>query len=903
MYGAQNTQRSHQGYERLDGEVVVAVSEKKAKRVTNSPFQMFRSWKKPATVSEKKAKRGTNSPFQMFRSWKKSAKEMAFPAPPKAKRTNKATKSHPLINLFNARNKKKAMASPEMVRYLEYVKEGGTWDHDSNRPVELRSVVSTSKDLQFSVEIKLGTLACRSAYSFAVIVPLVIFVSATILIYVSIVFSINTIMVLSIRPPIRRLFTGSRIAFTGHQNVLERINDPFTQKTQLVTEVDMFEVNTHLKELVKIGHLNDARQLFNEMPQRDEISWTIMISGYVNVSDSSEALILFSNMWVEPAIRMDPFVLSLALKACGRNVDLKHGESIHGYCVKSSFTNSVFVGSALLDMYTKTGDISRGCKVFDEMPIRNVVTWTAIITGLVRGGYNKEGLIYFSEMWRSNIVCDSYTFAIALKACANSGALNYGREIHTQTMKVGFNSSSYVANTLATMYNKCGKLNYGMHLFERMRTRDVVAWTTIIATYVQMGREEYAIQAFTWMQEEAVSPNEYTYAAIISGCANLAKIEWGEQLHAHILCIGFMDSLSVANSIVTMYAKCGRLTSASMVFNGMIRRDVVSWSTIIATYSQEGQGEEAFKLLSWMRREGPKPNEFAFASLLSVCGNMAILEQGKQIHAHVLSIGLERDVMIHSSLINMYSKCGSIEEALRIFDVAGDKDIVSWTAMINGYAEHGYSKEAIDLFEKISGVGLRPDPVTFIGVLSACSHVGLVDLGSYYFNSMNKEYHITPGKEHYGCMIDLLCRAGRLGDAEYMIKNMPFKQDDVVWSTLLRACRVHGDLECGRRTAEHILELDPNCAGTHITLANIYAATGRWREAADVRKLMKSKGVIKEPGWSWIKVKDQVSAFVAGDRSHPHGEDIYNILNLLALRAEMADNVQEMGSLLYNLED
>ncbi|KAL6994437.1 mannan endo-1,4-beta-mannosidase [Sarracenia purpurea var. burkii] len=708
-------------------------------------------------------------------------------------------------------------------------------------------------------------------------------------------------MFLSIWPHVRRLFTASSLGYNEPRLLLalKQNKEHLTPNTNNV--VNMLEVNSKLKQLVKTGHLKDARQMFDKLSYRDVVSWTTMISGYVNVFDSSEALHLFSKMWVEPNIGMDPFVLSVALKACGLNLNVKHGELLHGYSVKTGFVNSVFVGCALLDMYAKTGRIWEGCKVFDEMPLRNVVSWTAIITGLVRAGYNNEGLSYFSEMWVSGEEYDSYTFAIALKACADTGSLNYGREIHTLVTKKGIDVSSFVANTLATMYNKCGKLEYGLCLFERMTTRDVVSWTTIITTYLQMGQENHAVQAFLRMQESEVCPNEYTFAAVISSCANLARMEWGEQLHAHVLVIGLLASLSVANSVMTMYSRCGQLNSASVVFHEMTKRDIVSWSTIIAGYAQGGCGEEAFKFLSWMRREGPKPTKFALASVLSVCGNMAILEQGKQLHAHVLTIGLEHTAMIRSSLINMYSKCGSIDEASRIFIGAENDDIVSWTAMINGYAEHGHSKEVIDLFEKIPRVGLRPDPITFIGVLTACSHAGLVDLGIHYFNSMREEYDINPSKEHYGCIIDLLCRAGRLSDAEHMIRSMPYNQDDVVWSTLLRACRVHGDVKRGRRTAEQILKLDPNCAGTHITMANIFAAKGRWREAAAVRKLMKSKGVIKEPGWSWIKIKDQVSAFVAGDRLHPECENIYSILDLLTSREEVT--VPEMGSLIYDGKD
>ncbi|KAK2657151.1 hypothetical protein Ddye_010203 [Dipteronia dyeriana] len=715
-----------------------------------------------------------------------------------------------------------------------------------------------------------------------------------------------TSMLLSIRPRIRRLFTSSAVSCTEGSDylVLPPKLDQLSQNSQPPSHVNMLEVNFQLKQLVKTGHLLDARNMFDKMPYRDEISWTTLISGYVNAMDSTEALSLFSRMWVEPQLKMDPFILSLALKACALNMNANYGESLHGYTVKTGFVNSVFVGSALLDMYTKTGKVELGCRVFNEMPLRNVVSWTAIITGLVRAGYNKEGLVYFSEMWRSKVDCDSYTFAITLKACADSGALNYGREIHTHAIKRGFDDTTFVANSLATMYNKCGKLEYGLRLFERMNTRDVVSWTTIITTYVQMGQEENAFKAFIRMRESDVKPNEYTFAAIISGSANLSRIQWGEQLHAHVLRLGLADSLSVANSIMTMYSKCGQLTSTSMVFHEMRKKDIISWSTIIGGYSQGGYGEEAFEYLSLMRREGPKPNEFALASVLSVCGNMAILEQGKQLHTHVVSVGLDHTAMIRSALINMYGKCGSIKEASQIFSEREDDDIVTWTAMINGYAEHGSSQEAIDLFEKLTRVGLRPDSVTFIGVLTACCHVGLVDLGFHYFNLMSKEFRIIPSKEHYGCMIDLLCRAGRLNDAENMIKSMPHQRDDVVWSTLLRACRVQGDADRGRRAAEKILEVDPNCAGTHITLANIYSAKGRWKEAGELRRKMRSKGLTKEPGGSWIKVKDRVSAFVAGDRYHPQSKNIYSVLDLLASTTDIAVlPVHELDSLLNDFED
>ncbi|KAG9149843.1 hypothetical protein Leryth_025104 [Lithospermum erythrorhizon] len=576
-------------------------------------------------------------------------------------------------------------------------------------------------------------------------------------------------------------------------------------------QVNLFEINAHLKGLVLKGCLVDARKLFDELPQRDTITWTTIISAYVKASDSSQALCLFGSMWSGSGLRMDQFILSLALKACGLNVNAKCGMLLHSLGVKSGLVDSVFVGSSILDMYMKVGKVSEGCQFFDEMPLRNVVSWTAMITGLVRSGFHKDGLMYFSEMWKDGVEYEAYSFAIALKACADIGFLNHGREIHAQTIKKGVDVTSYVINSLATLYSKCGKLKYGLHLFEKMSHRDVVSWTSVISNYVQIGNDIHGINAFLQMRESNVKPNEYTFSAVIAACANVIRHDWGAQLHAHIIHIGLEDSLSVANSLMALYSKCGQLSSASTVFQCMSRMDVVSWSTIISGYAQGGCGEEAFEFLSKMRREGPKPTEFAYGSVLSACGSMAILDQGKQLHSHVLTIGLDHRAMVRSGLINMYSKCGSIGDASKIFCESENDDIISWTAMINGFAEHGYSQEAIDLFEKIPEAGLRPDSVTFIGVLSACSH-------------QVKSTHLILLKYLS------LCEFVKLNEAENMITTMPEKKT-------VSQFTVHGDVERGKRAAEQILKLDPSCAGTHITLANLYASKGKENQL----KQLKSK--------------------------------------------------------------
>ncbi|CAN6478672.1 unnamed protein product [Victoria cruziana] len=705
----------------------------------------------------------------------------------------------------------------------------------------------------------------------------------------------STVLPVILRLPARKASALLSFNYVALPHLLDD-NEASLANQNVFSSFDLFRANNSLKDVIRSGDIENARKLFDEMPQKNEVSWTTIIGGYVNGVLSNEALVLFSRMRLEVGLRIDQFVISLVLKACANLAQMRTGKGLHAYSVKTGLVNSIFVGSALVDFYMKGYLVLSACNMFNEMPERNAVTWTALMTGLVQVGHGSTAIIYFGEMLKSHATVDSFVFSIALKACGDFYCLRPGKEIHAQAVRLGFDSSSFVANALAAMYQKCGRLNNSFCLFKAMHVRNVVSWTTMIVGCVNEGYMEHALQMFVGMLNVKVVPNEFTFAAIISACSGLAAIELGKELHAYALRHGYINSMSVGNALVTMYSSCGCITAASVVFDQMNERDVVSWTAMVAGYCKECHAGEAFKVLSCMRRAGCNANEFTLSCLLSLTACMAMLEQGKQIHAQIYASGLNWDPMITSALINMYSKCGSMQDASQVFCKNKVKDLISWTAMIVGYAEHGYSKDAIDLFKQMSLVGLKPDSVTFIGVLMACSHAGLVDQGFSYFYCMNKIYHIEPQREHYGCMIDLLCRAGRLRDAESMIKNMPFKPDDVVLSILLRACMVHGNIECGKRTAELILELEPVCAGTHITLSNIYAAGGKWKDSAEVRKSLKEKGVKKEPGWSWIMVKDRISTFMAGDRSHPRSDEIYTILELLVPRTmAVLDEIVEAG--------
>ncbi|XP_020081089.1 putative pentatricopeptide repeat-containing protein At3g47840 [Ananas comosus] len=670
-----------------------------------------------------------------------------------------------------------------------------------------------------------------------------------------------------------------------------------------------YEANTRLKRLVESDCLNEARHLFDEMPHRDEVSYTTIISGYVRASDPLGALSLFSRMRSrDPALAPDdPFVLSLAFKACASDPSLlPHAAALHAFALKTLAFRSVFVATALVDAYSKVGSAALALQVFDEMPLKNVVSWTALISTLVRAGRCRDALRCFADMRAAGVQCDSHTYAVALKACADAGMLARGREVHARAAVLGLDATPFVANTLAAMYARCGHLDLGLAVLGRMRSRDVVAWTTIIASYAQTGREGDALAAFARMRERSsgvVAPNEYTYAAVLAACAGLGLTGAGEQVHAHAARRGFAGARSVANALVTLYARAGRLAAADAAFREADAKDVVSWSAIISGYAQDGRAEEAFALLAEMRRcdgAAARPNEFTLASLLSACGGAAALEAGRQLHALAIATGLGGDAMVASSLIDMYVKSGSLGDAKAVFYESRRDDVVSWTAMLGGYAEHGRSEEALELFDKMRHIGLKPDRVAFIGVLAACCHAGKVELGLKYFEAMREEYGLEPTKEHYGCVVDLLGRAGRIQEAEKVIEEMPERErDGVVWTALLRACAARGEEEVGKRAAERVIEAEPWGAGPHVAMANIYAGKGRWGEAAEERKRMREKGVKKGAGWSSVAVGGKergVGVFVAADRTHPRGEEIYGMLGLVDYGARTAGSMPELNS-------
>ncbi len=464
-------------------------------------------------------------------------------------------------------------------------------------------------------------------------------------------------------------------------------------------------------------------------------------------------------------------------------------------------------------------------------------SWNVRLVRYVNTGQPAKTMELFQRMQQEGMVPDKFTFVPVLNACASLQALEEGRCVHLQIMERGFESIPYVGNSLIDMYAKCGNIEDAWKVFDKMSTHDVVSWNSIISGHVKCRQAKKALELFQQMQQEGLNADRVTFLAVLNACAIEMAVEEGRQVHNHIIRSGYESDVFVGSSLVDMYAKCGSIGDAQRVFHKMPMHNVVSWSAMIWGHVKCRQEQKALELYRQMQVECVKPEPVTFVGVLNACASAGWLEEGRRIHDHIIKRGYESDLFVGSSLVDMYAKCGSIKDAQHVFNKMSTCNAVTWNAMLAGYAIHGHAREAFEHFEQMCEEGVEIGLVTFVSLLSTCSHAGLVDEGLVYFDSMSLVHHVSPTVEHYACMVDLFGRAGHLHEAEELIKTMSCEPNAPVWKALLGACRVYGDVEMGERVAEQVLRLDPGNSAGYVMLANIYAAAGNWDSCANIQRL------------------------------------------------------------------
>ncbi|CAK9860606.1 unnamed protein product [Sphagnum jensenii] len=483
------------------------------------------------------------------------------------------------------------------------------------------------------------------------------------------------------------------------------------------------------------------------------------------------------------------------------------------------------------------------------------------IRALTESGQPGEVL---QSLEQRGICVDASTYKLLLRRCTHTRNLIEGRNVHLHIIKTGFKPDVYLLNALLNMFCKCGSLVEARKVFDTMQVRDMVSWTNLVHMYVRCGSLVEARKVFDAMQERAA----ITWTFMLAG-----------------------------------YAKQGLNQEAFKLYEQMAERNVVSWNALIAGSVQNGNYEEAFKVFQQMQQERVKPDYVTFINLLNACASPVALKQGQWVHKRIVTAGLESNIRVGNGLINMYAKCGSIKDAYNTFNTMPEKDLVTWSAMIVGLGQHGYAREALQLFHQLISEGVKPDGVVFIGVLSACSHAGLVDEGLQYFFSMSRVHGISPGDEHFGCVVDLLGRAGHLDEAEDFVNKMPLSPGGATWGAVLGACRLHGNVKLAERAAEICFKLEPQNSAVYMSLSHVYATAGLWNKATSLRKLMKERGIKKEAGRTWIEVANKTHSFRSGDTAHPQIAEIWSELDNLTTEMEEAGYVPDTRWVMQDVDE
>ncbi|KAG6530039.1 pentatricopeptide repeat-containing protein At4g21065-like [Zingiber officinale] len=629
-----------------------------------------------------------------------------------------------------------------------------------------------------------------------------------------------------------------------------------------------------------------------------------LITSYIKNSSPFSALKLYAHTRKTGA-RLDNFTVPSVLKACAQLSSIRHGMEVHGFVVKAGLDWDVFVSNSLMQMYSDCDALGCAVKLFDEMPERDVVSWSTMIRNYSWCKLFGKAMDLVRDMLLSGIRPSDVTIINMLNLFADAGDIKKGRPVHTYLIKNSVKESPSVNATTALidMYVKCGSLSVARRVFDRMNEKSTASWAAMVAGCVRFKDLSAAMELFAKMRDNNVFPNEITMLSLVIECGSTGMLQLGKWLHSYILRYGFKISVVLGTALVDMYCKCRDLRSARALFDCMDEKDIMVWSAMIAGYSHTNCINQAFDLFSQMKSLNLKPNEITMVNLLSLCSEAGALDRGRWIHSCIDKQGIEMNVVLATSLVDMFAKCGDVNAAYAVFNQTTDKDVCMWNAMINGLAMNGYGNETISLFLEMKKHDVKPNDVTFIGVLRACSHSGLVEEGKQFFNRMEHAYGLIPKVEHYGCMVDLLGRAGNLDEAHELICRMPTEPNTIIWGALLAACKVHKNPKLGEVAAKELLKLEPLNSGYNILLSNIYAIDRRWNDVAQVRKNMKDTGIKKVPGISSIEVNGVVHEFVMDDASHPLHDQIQAMVAEMLEKLKRAGHVVDTSGVFLNIDD
>lgn len=636
--------------------------------------------------------------------------------------------------------------------------------------------------------------------------------------------------------------------------------------------------NSLLHAYVQCGLHTHALHLLDETPRRDAATHATLISLHSRLGAPLDASRAFVDMLLahdareDGAIPANEFTVAALLQACGLARDERLGRMVHGYLVTNGFCADPFVVGSLVNMYAKVGDVVSARRLVLGLACRDVVSWTAVISGCVLNGMLSEALEVFIMMLEDGVLPNHVTMLSIIQACSLMGHSGLFSPVHALVALLGLEDDVSVVNSLIMMYAKNGFIEEAARLFEDL--------------YLRRGN---------------LCSNADVLGALTYGCAVSGSLKNGREVHAHLIKTSAFPSISIENCLMGMYARFEEVDSAHLVFKGMQFKDIVSWNTMISCLAKSDYVNEALELFSTLHGGGGGgglvPDFVTVLSVVQACSSAGLLLQGQMLHGYITKYGFVQDVSICNVLISMYAKLGRIDSAEQIFKQMNAKDLVSWNSMINSYGVHGDGRSALRYFYQLIDAGTHtPNAITFLSVISACSHSGLISEGYMCFERMRKDHGIEPSMDHYSCVVDLFGRSGRFTEAEEFIRDMPVPPNSSIWGPLLAACQLHGNVDLAEKAAKELSVLEPESDIWRVSLSNIYALAERWKDSANIRTEMKRVGLRKETGWSFVDVGGvEGFKFVSADTRHHDAEQIYAVWH--SMNKHMADVAGDMHQL------